>query len=202
MKLYLSPGACSLSPHIVAQEAGIPLELKKVDLRTKKVSDGSNYTEVNPKGSVPLLVLDDGSKLTEGPVIVQYLADQKPQSGLMPAPGSMDRYRVLEWLNFEGTELHKSFSPMFNPAATPEWKQFATAAIHRHFDFISNHLKDRQFLVGDRFTVADAYLFTILSWAPHVGIDLAKWPTLKSYADRIGARPKVQAALQAEKALR
>ncbi|MBS0612113.1 MAG: glutathione transferase GstA [Proteobacteria bacterium] len=201
MKLYLTPGACSLSPHIVAQEAGIVLELKKVDLRTKKVSDGSNYNEVNPKGSVPLLVLDDGTKLTEGPVIVQYLADQKPQSGLMPAPGSIDRYRVLEWLNFEATELHKSFSPMFNPAAVPEWKQFAAAAIHRHFDYISKQLKDRQFLVGDRFTVADAYLFTILGWGQYAGIDVAKWPVLKSYVDRIAARPKVQAALQAEKAL-
>lgn len=201
MKLYLTPGACSLSPHIVAQEAGIPLELKKVDLRTKKVSDGSNYTEINPKGSIPLLQLDDGTKLTEGPAIVQYLADQKPQAGLMPAAGSMDRYRVLEWLNFLTSELHKSFSPLFNPAASEDWKKSAGAAIQRHFDLLGQHLKDHQFLVGGRFSVADAYLFTILGWTKYVGIDLAKWPALQAYAERIGARPKVQAALQAEKAL-
>ncbi len=201
MKLYMSPFACSLSPHIVAQEAGIPLELKKVDLRTRKVSDGSDYTDINPKGSVPTLVLEDGTRLTEGPAIVQYLADQKPQSGLMPSAGSMDRYRVLEWLNFEGTEVHKSFSPLFRPGTSAEWKEFATAALHRHFDHLSKHLKDRQFLVGDHFTVADAYLFTMLGWGAHVGIDVSRWPTLKAYADRIGARPKVQAAVQAEKAL-
>ena len=201
MKLYVTPGACSLSPNIVAHEAGIPLELKKVDLRAKVVSGGGDYNQINSKGSVPLLQLDNGVKLTEGPVIVQYLADQKPQSGLMPPAGSFERYQVLEWLNFISSEIHKSFSPMFNPAASADWKQGALANLQRRFDFTENHLKNREFLVGEKFSVADAYLFTVLGWTKYAGLDLSKWPALAAYAQRIGARPKVQEAIKAEQSL-
>jgi glutathione S-transferase len=201
MKLYLTPGACSLSPNIVAHEAGIALELKKVDLKAKTVSGGGDYNKVNAKGSVPLLQLDNGESLTEGPAIVQYLADQNPQSKLMPAPGSLERYRVLEWLNFITSEIHKSFSPLFNPAAAPAWKEAATANLTKRFDHANEHLKNKQYLVGDQFTVADAYLFTVLGWSKYVGIDLSKWPALQAYVDRVGARPKVQEAIKAEQAL-
>ena len=201
MKLYLTPGACSLSPNIVAHEAGIPLELKKVDLKTKTISGGGDYNQVAAKGSVPLLVLDNGETLTEGPAIVQYLADQKPQSKLMPAAGSLERYRVLEWLNFITSEIHKSFSPLFNPAAAQAWKDAALANLNRRFDYTAQQLANRQYLLGDQFTVADAYLFTVLGWTQYVGIDLAKWPVLKAYVDRVGARPKVQEAIKAERSL-
>lgn len=201
MKLYLTPGACSLSPNIVAHEAGIPLELKKVDLKTKTISGGGDYAKVNAKGSVPLLQLDSGETLSEGPAIVQYLADQKPHSKLMPAAGSLDRYRVLEWLNFITSEIHKSFSPLFNPTAAAAWKEAALANLHKRFDHASEHLQNKQYLVGDQFTVADAYLFTVLGWTKFVGIDLSKWPALQAYVDRVGARPKVQEAIKAEKAL-
>ena len=201
MKLYLTPGACSLSPNIVAHEAGIPLELKKVDLKSKTVSGGGDYNQVNPKGSVPLLLLDNGESLTEGPAIVQYLADQKPQSKLMPATGTTERYKALEWLNFITSEIHKSFSPLFNPTAVDAWKQAALANLHKRFDFVEAHLKNRQYLLGDQFSVADAYLFTVLGWTKYVGIDLAKWPTLQAYVARVGARPKVQEAIKAEQSL-
>jgi glutathione S-transferase len=201
MKLYLSPGACSLSPNIVAHEAGIPLDLKKVDLKSKAISGGGDYNQVAAKGSVPLLVLDNGETLTEGPAIVQYLADQKPQSMLMPAAGSIERYRVLEWLNFITSEIHKSFSPLFRPDAAQGWKDAALANLHRRFDYTAQQLANRQYLIGDQFTVADAYLFTVLGWTQYVGIDLAKWPALKAYVDRVGARPKVQEAIKAERAL-
>ncbi len=201
MKLYLTPGACSLSPNIVAHEAGIPLDLKKVDLKSKTISGGGDYNQVAAKGSVPLLVLDNGETLTEGPAIVQYLADQKPQSKLMPAAGSLERYRVLEWLNFITSELHKSFSPLFNPAAAQAWKDAAIANLNRRFDYTAQQLANRQYLIGDQFTVADAYLFTVLGWSQYVGIDLAKWPALKAYVDRVGTRPKVQEAIKAERSL-
>lgn len=201
MKLYLTPGACSLSPNIVAHEAGVALDLKKVDLKAKTLSDGSDYTKVNPKGSVPLLQLDNGESLTEGPAIVQYLADLKPQSKLMPAAGSMERYKVLEWLNFITSEIHKSFSPLFNPAASADMKQAALANLARRFDYANGHLAGKQFLVGNQFTVADAYLFTVLGWTKYVGIDLSKWPALTVYTDGIAARPKVQEAIKAEQSL-
>jgi glutathione S-transferase len=201
MKLYLTPGACSLSPNIVAHEAGISLELKKVDLKTKTISGGGDYNKVNPKGSVPLLQLDNGESLTEGPAIVQYLADQKPQSKLMPAAGSLERYRVLEWLNFISSEIHKSFSPLFNPAAAPAWKEAATANLNKRFDHANEHLNNKQYLMGDQFTVADAYLFTVLGWTKYVGLDLSKWPALQAYVERVAARPKVQEAIKAEQSL-
>ncbi len=201
MKLYLTPGACSLSPNIVAHEAGVALELNKVDLKTKTLSGGGDYTKVNPKGSVPLLLLDDGESLTEGPAIVQYLADLKPQSKLMPAAGSIDRYKVLEWLNFITSEIHKSFSPLFNPTTAAQWKAAATANLSKRFDYANEHLKNKQYLVGNQFTVADAYLFTVLGWTQYVGMDLSKWPALSAYVERVAARPKVQEAIKAEKSL-
>ena len=198
MKLYYSPGACSLSPHIVAREAGIELELIKVDTKTKKLEDGGDYWQVNAKGYVPALRLDNGQLLTEGPAIVQYLADQKPASGLVPAAGSFERYRVQEWLNFITTEIHKNFSPLFNPAASADWKEGAKANLAKRFGFIATHLEGKQYLMGDQFTVADAYLFTVANWGQFVGVDIGQWPAVKAFHARVAARPKVQEALKAE----
>ena len=198
MKLYYSPGACSLSPHIVAREAGIELELIKADTKTKKMEDGGDYWQINAKGYVPALRLDNGQLLTEGPAIVQYLADQKPASGLAPAAGSFERYRVQEWLNFITSEIHKNFSPLFNPAASADWKEAAKANLAKRFGFIATHLEGKQYLMGDQFTVADAYLFTVANWGQFVGVDIGQWPAVKAFHARVAARPKVQEALKAE----
>ena len=198
MKLYFSPGACSLSPHIVLREAGANFELEQVDNREKKTKSGQNYWTINPKGQVPVLELDNGERLTEGPIIVQYIADQKPSSGLVPPAGTMERYRVLEWLNFITSELHKSFGPIFRPTTPDAYKATSKENLAKRFDFLDKELSGRQFLMGDKFTIADAYLFVILRWATRIDIDLAKWPNLKAYVDRIAARPKVQEALKAE----
>jgi glutathione S-transferase len=198
VKLYYSPGACSLSAHIVAREAGIPVDLVKVDLKARKLDDGADYARINGKGYVPALALDDGTLLTEGPAIVQYLADRKPDTGLAPANGTIERYRLQEWLNFLTSEIHKSFSPLFNPAAAEGWKQAARDNITRRFDWIAERLGPNAYLTGERFTVADAYLFTLLNWCQWTGVDLARWPALKDYHARVAARPKVQEALRAE----
>lgn len=198
MKLYFSPGACSLSPHIVAREAGIALEMQKVDLKTKQMDGGGDYSQINAKGYVPALRLNDGALLTEGSVIIQYLADSKPVSGLAPQAGTIDRYHLQEWLNFISTEVHKQFSPLFNPQASADWKAAAMGNLTRRFDWITQQLAGKPYLMGEHFTVADAYLFTVLNWCQWVSIDLAKWPVLKAYADRVAARPKVQEALKAE----
>jgi glutathione S-transferase len=198
MKLYFAPGACSLSPHIVLQEAGIAAETEQVDNKEKKTKSGKDYWTINPKGQVPALQLDSGEMLTEGPVIVQYLADQKPAAGLVPAAGTIDRYRVQEWLNFITSELHKSFGPIFRPTTPDAYKAISKENIGKRFDWIDKQLAGRQYLMGDKFTVADAYLFTVLRWSSRVDIDVAKWPNLKTYMDRVGARPKVQAAMKAE----
>ncbi len=198
MKLYFAPGACSLSPHIILREAGIPVELEQVDNREKKTKSGKDYWSINPKGQVPVLELDDGQRLTEGPTIVQYLADQKPATGLVPPPGSMDRYRVQEWLNFVGSELHKTFGPIFRPTTPEEFKKLSRENLGKRFDWLNKELADKQYLMGDKFTVADAYLFAVLRWSPRIEIDLAKWPNLKAYVDRVAARPKVQEAMKAE----
>jgi glutathione S-transferase len=198
MKLYFSPGACSLSPHIVLREAGANFELEQVDNREKKTKSGQNYWTINPKGQVPVLELDNGERLTEGPIIVQYIADQKPSSGLVPPAGTMERYRVQEWLNFITSELHKSFGPIFRPTTPDAYKATSKENLAKRFDFLDKELSGRQFLMGDKFTIADAYLFVILRWTPRIGMDLAKWPNLKAYVDRIAARPKVQEALKAE----
>jgi glutathione S-transferase len=198
MKLYFAPGACSLSPHIVLEEAGIAAETEQVNNQEKKTKSGKDYWAINPKGQVPALQLDSGEMLTEGPVIVQYLADQMPASGLVPPAGSIERYRVQEWLNFITSELHKSFGPIFRPTTPDAFKAISKENLGKRFDWIDKQLAGRQYLMGDKFTVADAYLFTVLRWTARIEIDLGKWPNLKAYVDRVAARPKVQAAMKAE----
>jgi glutathione S-transferase len=194
MKLYYSPGACSLSPHIVAREAGIAIELEKVDLAQHKTAAGADFLAVNPKGYVPALRLDDGSVLTEGPAIVQYLADQKPATKLAPAAGTIDRYRLQEWLNFIGTEVHKNFGPLFNKATPDAVKDAAKTSIAKRLAYLDGQLAKRQFLLGDTFSVA----FTILNWTNFVGMDLKAYPNVAAYSASIAGRPKVQEALRAE----
>jgi glutathione S-transferase len=198
MQLYFSPGACSLATHITLREAGLPFELKRADTKTKKLADGSDFWAVNSKGSVPALRLDDGQVLTEGVVIMQYLADQRPDSGLVPKAGTLERYRVLEWLNYLTSEVHKSFSPLFNPAAAAEVKAYTLANLEKKLDWTNAQLGAKKYLTGDTFTIADAYLFTLINWTYFVGIDLGKWPALKDFHARVAARPKVQQALDAE----
>jgi len=198
MKLYISPGACSLSPHIVVSEAGINVELEKVNLAEHKTASGQDYMTINPKGYVPALRLDDGSVLTEGPAIVQYLADQKPGSGLIPPAGSIDRYRVQEWLHFIGTELHKSFGALFNKATPDATKETAKANITKRLAYLNDRLAGKQYLMGSDFTVADAYAFTIVNWTNFVGIDLKPYPNLAAYMARVAARPKVLETLKSE----
>jgi glutathione S-transferase len=198
MKLYFSPGSCSLSPHIVLREAGVRFDLEQVDNREKKTKSGEDYWKVNPKGQVPLLVLDDGSKLTEGAVIVQYVADKNPAAGLVPAPGSMERYRVQEWLNFIGSELHKTFGPIFRPTTPEAFKVISKENLAKRFDYLNAELAGRPYVEGETFTIADAYLYTVLRWTSRIEMDLGKWPHLRGFMDRVGARPKVQEALKAE----
>ena len=199
MKLYYSPGACSLSPHIVLNEAGFSYDSEAVDLKAKKTKSGADFLSVNPKGQVPTLVLDDGKVLTEGPAIVQYLADQRPDAGLVPRPGTFERYRLQEWLNFISTELHKGFSPLFNPKTPDEYKLIAKERLTARIAYVAQELGEKQYLFGEKFTVADAYLFTVLNWASYVKIDLGAWPALSAYQARVAARPAVQAALATEK---
>lgn len=198
MKLYLTPGACSLSPHIVLREAGLPFETEIVDLKAKTTKSGADFRAVNPKGQVPTLQIDGGDILTEGAAIVQYLADKKPEARLAPANGTLERYHLQEWLNYIAAEVHKGFSPLFNPKASDDWKQIVKDNLAAKFEHIAKKLEGREYLMGG-FTVADAYLYTILTWAkPVAGIDLAKWPALKAYFDRVAARPAVRAAHEAE----
>ena len=198
MKLYFAPGACSLSPHIVLREAGARFELEQVNNAEKKTKSGEDYWKVNPKGQVPVLMLDSGEKLTEGPVIVQYIADQTPSSGLAPAMGSMDRYRVQEWLNFTTSELHKQFSPLFAANTPADYKSIVRERIAKRFDWLAGELAGRDYLMGTTFTVADAYLFVILNWTRFAGVDLDRWPVLAAYHARVAARPKVREAMVAE----
>jgi len=200
MKLFTTPTACSLAVDIVAREAGVPLQLVWVDVRAKKLKDGGDYFAVNPKGQVPALKTDGGETLTEGPVIVQYLADMRPESGLMGHAGSMDRYRVMEWLNFISTELHKGFTPLFRPTTPAEYRVLAIENLHKRFAWLDGVLAGRQFLHGDAFTAADAYCYTIVIWSPVHKIDLAAWPNLHAYIERMGQRESVKAALAAEQA--
>jgi glutathione S-transferase len=199
MKLYFSPGACSLSPHIVLREAGIEADLEQVDLKTKKTKSGADFSAVNSKGQVPTLVLDNGETLTEGPAIVQYLADQKPQSGLAPQNGTFERYRLQEWLNFITAEIHKPFGALFNPATPEEYKRIAKEALAARFAYVDRHLASAgPFLTGAKFTVADAYLFVMTLWAKFLKVDLDQFTRLKAYAERVTARPKVHEALKEE----
>ena len=198
MKLYYSPGACSLSPHIALLEAGLPYDLIKVDLRAKKLENGDDFLKVNPKGQVPVLALDSGELVTEGPVIVQMIADKAAAKNLAPARDSTDRYKLLEWLNFITTELHKNFGPMFSPVLADEAKAFFKDRVMGKFKYVDGHLKGRDYLMGDQFSVADGYLFTMLSWADRMKFDLSDMPDLSAYKARIAARPKVQEALTKE----
>ncbi len=198
MKLYLKPGACSLSPHIVLQELGLAHETETVDLAKKVTASGANYFDINPKGYVPALTLDDGTLLTEGPAIVQYLADLHPDAKLAPPNGSLARYQLQSWLTYIGTELHKNFTPFFNPAATAEMKAQAGAMLQRRFALVESELASKSYLMGEDFTVADAYLFTVTSWAKFVHFDLSAFPQLQAFQTRVAARPAVQRALKAE----
>ncbi|HEX5373194.1 MAG TPA: glutathione transferase GstA [Aquabacterium sp.] len=198
MKLFLKPGACSLSPHIVLEEAGLSYETEVVDLAKKVTASGADYLAINPKGYVPALLLDSGELLTEGPAIVQYLADLVPAKNLAPANGTLPRYQMQSWLTFIGTEIHKNFSPFFNPAATPDIKNAARANLERRLAYTNDQLAGRNYLLGEDFSVADAYLFTVVNWAKVIQLDLSAWPHLTAFLGRVGARPAVQAALKAE----
>jgi glutathione S-transferase len=198
MKLYYKAGACSLSPHIALREAGIEFEMEAVDLQTKRTESGANFMQVNGKGYIPALQLDNGKVLTEGAAIVQYIADLKPESGLAPTNGSEARYELQSWLSFISSELHKPLASMFNPAQSQDWKAAAQALLNKRLDWLVGELGESEFLLGDRFTVADGYLFTVLGWAGPVGFSLAPWPSLQAYRSRIGTRPKVIEALKAE----
>ena len=195
MKLYYAPGACSLSPHIVASEAGIPLELEKVDIRAHKTEHGEDYFAINPKGYVPALKLDDGTVLTEGPAIVQYLADRKPESKLASPNGTVARYQLQSWLTFNGTEIHTSFSPLFGPSSD-DVKKASIEKIGKRFDYVNGELDGKKFLMGEDFTAADAYLFVMLTWAHHLKIAVPA--NLNAYFARIAQRPKVHEAMAAE----
>lgn len=197
MKLFYTPGACSLSPHIVLCELGLPHELVKVDLATQKTEDGREFASINPKGYIPALLLDNGELLTEGPAIVQYLGDLQPAAGLMPE-GALLRARVQEWLTFIGTELHKSFTPLFKPKASVDWKAVGKNNVESRFAYLNEILSRQDYLTGSQFCVADAYLFTVINWTFFLQISLAPWPALAAYHQRIAARPSVQAAMRAE----
>jgi len=198
MKLYYSPGACSLSPHIVARELGIPVELKKVNVKDKTVEGGGDYWKINARGYVPALELDNGQVLTEGPAIIQYLADQKPEAGLAPKNGSLERYRLQEWLNILTSEIHKGFSPLFKPNTPEEYKTISKENLATRFDWLDKQLAGKDYLTGKTFSVADAYLFVLLNWTKFQSIDLNRWPNLAAFQARVGARPKVQEALEFE----
>ena len=198
MKLYYSPGACSLSPHIVLREAGLAFEPVLASTKTHKLQDGTDYYTINPKGYVPLLELDNGERLTEGPAIVQYIADQVPGKKLAPANGSFERYRLQEWLNFITSELHKGFGTLFTPQLPEEGKAVARARVTDRLKWVDTQLAGKQYLMGDDFSVADAYLFTISNWAPHVGVDISGLSELAAYRARVAARPAVQQAMKAE----
>src|SRR5258705_654840 len=198
MKLYYSPGACSLSPHIALHEAGLAHELVRVDLKAKKTEKGDDYTKINPKGQVPALRLDNGELVTEGPVIVQMIADKAAGKNLAPARDSAERYKLQEWLNFITTELHKNFGPMFSPVLADDAKAFFKDRVMAKFKYIDSQLPARDYLMGKQFTVADGYLLTMLSSAERMKFDLAALPNLVAYKARVGARPMVQAALTKE----
>jgi glutathione S-transferase len=198
MKLYYSPGACSLSPHIVACEAELPLELIKVDLNNKLTETKEDFQQLNPNGYVPLLILDDSNQLTEGPAIVQYLADQAPEKKLIPLAGTFERYKVQQWLNFISTEIHKSFGLLFNPAASDATKELAVDILKKRLAIVAEQLSSQPYLLGEHFSVADVYLFVTLSWGQYVNVDISHWPALARYADKISERPAVQKAMKAE----
>jgi glutathione S-transferase len=198
MQLYFAPGACSLATHITLREAGLPFELKRADVQTKKLEDGSDYLAVNSKGAVPALKLDNGQVLTEGVAIMQYLADQRPDSGLAPKNGTIERYRLQEWLNYITSEVHKSFSPLWNPTVDPAVKKFALDNLAKKFEWLNKQLTGKKYLTGDTFTIADSYLFTVLNWSNFLHVDLSKYPAIRDFQSRVAARPKVHEAMEVE----
>lgn len=198
MKLYYASGACSLAPHIVLRETGASFDIEKVDLGTKKTDTGADFSAINPKGYVPALRLDNGEVFTEVAALLQYLADQASEMRLAPENGTMERYRLIEWLTFVSTELHKGFSPLWKPDTPEATKDSAKAALAKRFAHLDKHLATNSFLTGDRFTIADAYLFTVVNWANFLAVDLGPYPNLKAFLDRVAARPRVQEALRAE----
>jgi glutathione S-transferase len=201
MKLYFSPGACALHPQIALREAGLDFELVRVDLKAHKLGgNGGDFYAINPKGYVPVLELDDGTRLTEGAVIDQFVADKNPSAKILPPAGTMDRYRVQEWLHFIGTEVHKQFSPLFNPQLADDARQAQKKKVEGRFDLVEKALAGKTYLVGESFSVADGYLYNMLRWTQGVGIDLAKWPNLSAFFQRVGDRPAVKAAVDAERA--
>jgi len=198
MKLFYSPGACSLAPHIVLREAGLPFALERVDTGKHLTASGADYYAINPKGQVPLLELDDGQRLSEGPVIAQYIADLAANTTLVPAAGSMARYRVAEWQNYVTSELHKGFTPLFNPALDAGAKKTLSAVLRKKYEWVDSRLSDTRFLTGDSFTAADAYLFTVTGWARHVGLELSDLRHLQRFIAAVGERAAVRQALKAE----
>ena len=198
MKLYYSNGACSLSPHIVLRESGLPFELVRASTKTHALDDGTDYYTINPKGSVPLLELDNGERLTEGPAIVQYIADQAPGANLAPANGTLARYRVQEWLNFITSELHKGYSPLFRPNTPDAYKPIAMDTLNKKYAYVDSKLEGKHYLMGEQFSVPDAYLFTVTNWAGRVGLDLSEFKNVSAFMARMMARPSVQAAMKAE----
>jgi len=202
MKLYYLTGACSLASNIALRDAGLTFELVKVDRKTRRTADGLDFTEVNPKGYVPVLALDSGERLTENVALLQYIADRNPAAKLAPAAGTMERYRLMEWLSFINSEIHKSFTPLFKAEATDEAKQYARRNVTGRLDYLENVIGKGQFLMGEQYTVADAYLFTVLGWGRYVNVDLGQWPQLQRYVERVGARPHVIEALKSERLLK
>ncbi len=198
MKLYYSPGACSLSPHIVLRESGLAFEPVMASTKTHKLADGTDYYGINPKGYVPLLGLDNGERLSEGPAIVQYIADQVPAKKLAPANGTMARYRLQEWLNFITSELHKGFSPLFNPATPEDYKPAVRQRLRSRLEYVNQQLEGRDYLFGADFSVADAYLFVVVGWSGYVNVDVSGLANLDAFMNRVRARPAVQEALKAE----
>ena len=198
MKLYFSPGACSLSPHIVLREAGLAFTPVKVNLKDHQIDGGGDFYAINPRGYVPVLELDDGTRLTEGPAIVQYIADQAPAAKLAPANGTIERYKLQEWLNLITSELHKQYSPLFDATTPDEVKAKQREKLAKRYEWIAQQLGDKDYLTGSTFTVADAYLYTVTNWAKSSGVDLARWPVFLNFQKRVAARPHVQEALKAE----
>jgi len=198
MKLFFSPGACSLSPHIVLHEAGLAHEKVRADTKTKVMDGGGDYRTVNPLGYVPALLLDDGTLLTEGPAIVQYIADKVPEKKLAPANGTIERIKLQSWLNFISTEVHKGFSPLFNPSMPEEAKAIFRDRLATRFAHVDKHLASNKYLMGDSFSVADAYLFVVTNWTVPMKIDLSPYPNLVAFRQRMSERPAVQAAMKAE----
>ena len=198
MKLYYSPGACSLSPHIALHESGLAHTALRAPTKTHQLDDGTDYYTINPLGYVPLLELDDGTRLAEGPAIVQYIADQVPDKKLAPANGTIERYKLQSWLSFIGTELHKGFSPLFNPATPAEYKTVVISKLMSRMGWVNEQLEGKQYLMGDDFSVADGYLFTVTNWTTPLGIDISALAHLGAYRARVAARPGVQAAMRHE----